>query len=262
MKRRVAKFASEAAMCAQFIAIATGAVARPGWERQGPKPTGWIAYPETAGWDILLVRERDGFQIGIQAKLRLNDDVILQALESRHMACLPGPDCRAVLVPEGTGSALHHLFCQRAGIQVVTLDEDGRVRPEVPRQDIDEWDRWTSDWPQMLPVSREALPPVVPDVAAGVKSPLQLTAWKVKALKLAVVLEKRGWLCRQDFKHLEIDHRRFLDNQWLVAIDGAWRSGPHWPDFKRQHPRNFDEIAALYDDWKPAEPAGEFGRLM
>ena len=60
----------------------------------------WISYPETAGWDILLVRRADGFQIGIQAKQRMNTDVINQTIEGNRMFSYSqrGPDCRAVLV--------------------------------------------------------------------------------------------------------------------------------------------------------------------
>ena len=56
-----AGFAKESDLCAAFLASL---------------PEGWTAYPETAGFDILLGREVDGFQIGIQAKLRLNAKVI------------------------------------------------------------------------------------------------------------------------------------------------------------------------------------------
>ena len=55
-------FRSEADLCAAFLAAL---------EREHAKK--WMAYAETAGWDILLVRLKDGFQIGIQAKLALND---------------------------------------------------------------------------------------------------------------------------------------------------------------------------------------------
>lgn len=77
-------FATEAELCARFIA-AIGA--------------DWTAYAETEGWDILLVRKADGFQIGIEAKLKFNLDVVTQALETNTYAVVsPGPDCRA-----GTG---------------------------------------------------------------------------------------------------------------------------------------------------------------
>jgi hypothetical protein len=46
-----------------------------------------MVYPETEGWDILLVRVSDGFQIGIQAKLALNIGVINQCLEHGQTTC-------------------------------------------------------------------------------------------------------------------------------------------------------------------------------
>lgn len=258
MRREVAKFESEAAMCALFIDIATGVRHRHGWEtRRAPKPTGWISYPESDGWDFLLVRQRDGFQIGFEAKLRLNDQVIMQALEGRRSVCSPGPDCRAVLVPHGTGSDLHRLICQRVGIQVVTIDEKGYTSPEVPREDVVSWDAYADSWPQMLPAVRCKLPDFIPDSRAGSASPLTLTPWKIKAIKIACLLDRRGWLCRLDFKHLEIDHRLFVTSEWIMPVDGAWRRGPRWPDFRQQHPRNFTEIDALWDEWKPPELTAE-----
>lgn len=261
MKRRVAHFDSEAQMCALYIAIATGEIANSGHR---PRPSGWKAYAETGGFDILMVREADGFQVGIEAKLRLNDDVILQILEGGGYTTMPGPDCRAVLVPDGTGSRLHHEVCSRFGVEVITIAPElsqGRyqlVSPDLPR--IDGWDN--GQWKQMLPTKRVALPAFVPDVAAGSKSPIQLTDWKIKAIKIACILERRGWLCRTDFKAIGIDHRRFLDSQWVVPIDGALRRGPNWPDLRKQHPRNFVEIDAVYAEWAPPEPAGVFGRLL
>ena len=59
-------FASEADLCAAFLAWAA---------RTAP---GVACYAEWAGWDILLVYP-EGFQLGIQAKLRLNAEVIGQA---------------------------------------------------------------------------------------------------------------------------------------------------------------------------------------
>ena len=42
-------------------------------------PQDWTAYAETAGWDILLAN-KDGTQIGVQAKLRFNMAVLEQAI--------------------------------------------------------------------------------------------------------------------------------------------------------------------------------------
>ncbi len=260
MKRTIAKFDSEAQMCGLFIDIVTGQVANGYWRA---KPMGWKTYAETGGFDILLARETDGFQIGIEAKLRLNDDVIMQILEKGHSAAYPGPDCRAVLVPRGTGNALHRMMCARAGVQIITITGepgggDRLMEPDLPH----DRDNWQGHWPEMLPTQRVALPEFVPDVAAGSKSPIQLTAWKIKAIKIACIMERRGWVCRTDFKHIQIDHRRYLDGQWIVPVDGAWRRGPYWPDLRAQHPRNFIEIDAVYEKWAPPEPAGTYGRLL
>src|SRR5262249_52720467 len=118
-------FASEAEMCAQFIAWA--------------QPLGWTAYAETQGWDILLVRNDDGAQIGIQAKLALNADVLNQVLEGRWDAMhgRPGPDFRAVLVPRSKTGKLT-LACSHLGITVIsgvpgTLQKCGMVSVKSER---------------------------------------------------------------------------------------------------------------------------------
>ena len=79
-------FTREVQLCSAFIAAL---------------PEGWVPYAETGSFDILLVRALDGFQIGIQAKLRLNAKVIRQACEGGRAATVmvPNPDCHAILVP-------------------------------------------------------------------------------------------------------------------------------------------------------------------
>jgi hypothetical protein len=91
---------------------------------------------------------------------------------------------------------------------------------------------------------------------AGSPSPVQLTDWKIGAIKIAIILEKRGFLTRADFKHIGIDQRRWLPsgNAWLTLDGGVYRKAPYFPDFRTQHPRVFDEIAADYEKWKPVDP--------
>ncbi|TIU81425.1 MAG: hypothetical protein E5W01_20510, partial [Mesorhizobium sp.] len=69
MAKAKAVFESEAALCAAFIARL---------------PKDWTAYPETAGFDILLVRGADGAQIGVEAKMTLNAKVLMQAVEGLY----------------------------------------------------------------------------------------------------------------------------------------------------------------------------------
>lgn len=162
-------FAKEADLCAAFI---------------NALPKEWTAYPETGGFDILLVRQPDGFQIGIEAKLKLNAKVLLQAAEdTRHYYVdMPGPDCRAVLVPEGYNrelAALARLLC----VTVVTYRPPQRgviasaIWPELPKPKDH---HWAHDWHELCPSDRIPLPEWVPDVTAGASAPVALTDWKIR----------------------------------------------------------------------------------
>ncbi len=237
-------FATEAALCARFIEAL---------------PIGWTPYAETAGWDILLVRATDGFQIGVQAKLRLNADVVLQTIEETVL-CIErrGPDCRAVLVPNDDCGPFDRI-ADHIGFTIIRVSATriGVIRdafsPKLPG------DRWTNGhWHELCPVKRCELPAYVPDVAAGAKSPLQLTDWKIEAIKLAIVLERRGFVTREDFKHRGIDHRRWIapGNDWLAVVDGRFVRGPNLPDFKAQHPKVYSQIEADSHKWFKDQPNG------
>jgi hypothetical protein len=102
-------------------------------------------------------------------------------------------------------------------------------------------------------IKRHQLPEYVPDVAAGAPSPLQLTDWKIKALKLAVTLEMRKHLTRRDFAHHRVDHRRWVTQGWLKVVDGRFVKDA-FPNFKKMHPRNYKQIAADRKKWMPADP--------
>ena len=265
--KRVAAFASEAELCATFIAAATALGGHYGIPRAAPE---WVAYPETAGFDILMVRAADGFQIGIEAKLHLNQTVLQQALEGlRHDPTSPGPDCIAVLVPDGSGREPLSLIARFCGITVIRCraQHDGLggyspiFQPALPRLN-DRSSFVARDWFENLPTRRESLPDYIPDVTAGASAPTQLTHWKIGALKIAVLMERQGFVGRTDFKHVGIDYRRWTGQQWLVTDSdrGGWVPGPYWPDFKRQHPTNFEQIAADYARWAPhAIPAAQVG---
>lgn len=253
--KRVAPFKTEAELCATFIAAATRPSGRPDIPSKTPREPEWVAYPETGGFDILLVRRVDGFQIGIEAKLRLNDTVLRQALEGqRYDPLAPGPDCIAVLVPAESGRDVLRLIAPFCGITVISCRTDTQppFYPYLPRNDLGSWAG--RDWFENLPVNRVRLPEYVPDVVAGASAPLQLTDWKIAAIKLAVIMDRRGYITRSDFKHVDIDHRRWVGQQWIQvdSARGAWVRGSWWPDFKSQHPINYQQIAADFEKWKPA----------
>jgi hypothetical protein len=247
VKKRKAAFASEAEMCSAFISVL---------------PDGWTAYPETEGWDILLVRAPDGLQIGVQAKLRLNVDVINQTIEDRWYLMSPGPDHRAVLVP-GFGASGFGKIADYIGITVISVRAS--TFTHGPRYDIHPAlpapgdSGRPGDWPQAGHVARYRLPDYVPDVPAGAAAPVRLTAWKVKAIKLCILMERRGFVTRGDFRHLDLDHRRWLPSGagfLKTAPDGRYVRGDFMPDYRKAHPRNFEEIAADYEKWAPPERVG------
>lgn len=213
----------------------------------------WTAYPETAGFDILLVRKKDGFQIGVEAKLRLNTEVVIQSLPRWQWdRVMTGPDCRAVLVPEyatdnGMGFIAGLLGITVIRVRDITLGQYTArgFSPSLPDENYG-----AEDWHEWCPVTRCALPEYVPDVKAGSKSPLQLTQWKIRAIKLAIILEERP-VTRADFKQLSLDPSRWTDKftGWLNATPQGYVRADHCPDFKAQHPVVYEQIKADKPKW-------------
>lgn len=229
----------------------------------------WTCYPETGGFDILLARKEDGFQIGVEAKLVLNAKVITQVAEriGHYYADSPGPDCRAILVPERSGITLAGV-CELLGITVIRMYEphsglgfrsSSPFRPELP--DGHYWN--DGHWYEFCPLWRLSLPDYIPDVEAGSSSPVALTPWKIGAIKLDITMKKRGFITRKDFKYFEISMSRWITPAccWLMKNgEGGWTAGPTLPDFEKQHPVNYKQIEKDYDKWKnPESPTQQKG---
>lgn len=248
---------SEAEMCSRFISII---------------PPEWIVYPETGGFDMLLVRKDDGFQIGVEAKLKLNAKVISQAEEERssYSVLRPGPDCRAVLVPEDCGMDLMYL-CGLLGLEVIKFKPKyseeyateyfGRHRigsgfkdsfyPQLPS--IRETNN-SDEWYEFAPNERISLPEMIPDCGAGNPAPLTLTYWKIQSMKICITDLKRGFVTRTDFKYFNVSMPRWTQfglAAWLKNNgDGTFNITDRAPDFKKQHPKNWEELLEKYDEWK------------
>lgn len=244
--KRAPMFDTEADLCAAFIRWVDGQAGRS--SRNGTVAR-WTCYAETAGWDILLVAP-DGTQIGVQAKLRFNMKVLQQTV---HDGCFGawrdnGPDFRAILIPQRDVDAME--LCGALGITLFApagfagYDDDRNLLPEFgPGLDGEVF----GGWHYWSPRKRCELPEFVPDVVAGASGPVQLTKWKVQALRICARLEIRGHVTRQDFRVLGIDPRRWLGPQgWLVA-DPA-RPGEFTRadglDFDRQHPTVYAQVLA------------------
>lgn len=246
MRVQKAKFASESAMCEAFIAAL---------------PKGWTAYRETAGWDIVLVHNT-GAQVGIEAKLALNAEVLRQSLPrvSPWIYTDNGPDFRGVLIPDGASRTLEFAFAW-AGVTILRMkDHDDRsiyygrypYYPHLPPH---------GEWYDWCPYRRLTLPEYVPaDIVAGASAPQKLSEWKINAIRLVITLERRGFVTNADFRHLRISPTRWTQPpgySWLQKGQqrGTWLATDRMPDFRLQHPTNFAEIEADFEKWAP--PAAE-----
>lgn len=207
---------TEAALCAAFIAWVS---------KTAP---GVKCFAEWWGWDI-LVAYPNGHQIGIQAKLRLNAEVVGQAAPSEwdlDSDTVPGPDYRAVLVPNANGLSA---IAQRLGLVVFHSTYDDRFTP-----DLRPWVGWL-DW---NPHRRVELPPCATDSIAGSSAPITLTHWKLAALDVLAEIEIKGTITTKRMKALGINPSRWLSCRWLVPAHkrGLWARGDKCHRFDLQHP--------------------------
>ncbi|KZL21810.1 hypothetical protein PsAD2_00235 [Pseudovibrio axinellae] len=249
-KRSKAVFLSESDMCTHFIS---------------KLPEEWIAYPEWANWDILLVRSTDGFQVGIEAKLRLNAKVISQAAEYAYQIDQPGPDCRAVLIPKGSNLDFQPV-CNLLSLQIIEVDS-----PDSKSQKTSSWYRpklpnanrasSAGNFKEFYPVSRLELPEIIPIVEAGKPAPIKLTPWKIKAIKLDILLKKHGIVTRRLFKALGLSPTLFLSSgkNWMQRCTkrGEWERGPNFPDLRNGCVENYEELEKRYKAWSRHLPLEE-----
>lgn len=258
-KRVEPRFSSEAELCRAFASCI---------------PEGWTAYNEACGFDIVLAHET-GYQIGVEAKLTLNAKVLAQVIH-RRWQCGRSPDFRAVLV--GRIVAENAILAKALEVTVLTIQEQptrfrmvnwqgperaiwklSRELPEIkpakyfPKQY--DWMR-RDEWFDEAPVERLDLPDYVPDVEAGHPSPMVLSDWKIKAIKVCVHVETGAPVTRRTFKDLKIDPSRWLNGHWMRQAEtrGQWVPGEGFPAdaFRKQHPDVFPQIEADYPTWAKA----------
>lgn len=255
-------FPTEAALCDCFIDSLR-------------KVGGWTVYPETAGFDILAKYET-GHQLGVEAKLALNAKVADQILPDDYMGYgaegVAGPDFRAVIVPCITeANAGIAKMLRILGVLVWTPDRDyGRHEGwsferalnkhctfKADRRQYDSADGplldWDMAWHDWNPPARCDLPEIVPQVRAGVPSPLRLTPWKIGALKVLAQLELDGFVTAKSVRDCGVDARRFCASDgWLEPLgDGRWARGK-LPSFDQQHPEAYAEVLVAARDKRMA----------
>lgn len=239
---------TEAALCALFI------------EQMNQEP-GWVCYPETGGFDILAAHE-SGRQIGVQAKLQLNAKVADQILPHQHHYNYeaPAPDHRLVIVRNLTDASigiarllaelgiqvwcpqLEKRFTGAAGGYTTTTVGDFHIgyklrddeRCGKPSRQIPHWSYALPDW---NPPQRIELPPMVPQVKAGVPSPTMLTPWKLAALRVLARLRLQGYITAKQIT-AEGCSPSMWTQRWLQRseIQGQWLETERIPALDKQHP--------------------------
>lgn len=242
-------------------------------------PEEWVVYPESAGWDMLLVHREGGWQVGVEAKLALNTKVLIQA-DGRGHRWTVGPDFRAVLVAK-TNPELETL-AKRLGFTVIRPKQAGQwswpkfngfnrrpgppiptFHPPLPETErlvkIREWwSDWSPHWLDCYPLEREKVPEFVPEVKAGVPSPMILSDWKIAAMRLCIWLRRNRSITRAHFKAFKIDPSRWMNGHWLCpGLDrGVWEIGPSFPaeQFEREHPNIWAKLEATYEEWSRLIP--------
>lgn len=281
MKQPSIKWQSEADLCRAFVSAL---------------PSGWTCYAETCGFDMVLVHEL-GPQIAVEAKLTLNAKVLAQVIERRERSA-KGPDFRAVLVGSASADVMPLAAALGVTVLTVkdqtfwadpwhgagtrakvlepwnwqgALQPDFEISPKLPefkgvtpraleRELVANSDYWWSgrDWHDEAPADRLQLPDYVPDVEAGKPSPLTLSEWKIKAIKICLLVERLGSVTRAHFADIGISPSRWTDGYWLRkgAGRGHWEAGPRFPanQFRREHPEVFAQIEADFAKWAPKVP--------
>ena len=179
------------------------------------KDDGWKTYPETSRWDILLVK--NGIQIGVQAKLKDNIEVLAQAIYEEDGF---SPDIRAVLVPHASkyfkkvADGLRVFVIEGARLDWnfnITRSAEGNWVKEI----ITDLNRYNKKY---LRESKNKcwVPEVEINTPAGIKSPKLITPWKIKAVKLCLKLNEVGFLTSKDFAEEKISITLWK-KKWLIV---------------------------------------------
>lgn len=180
---------------------------------------GALAYPEVSGWDVLLVLE-SGEQIGVQAKMRANIEVLAQAV--RHAERGPGPDMRAVLVSDFGARDTHarefRAVCDAARL-IVWSALDMNDTPSGLRH----FASTITNAPRWQRSARLWLPPLT-DLPAGVPNPRSISRWRCNAAQLCTELRTGLTLTAAELTARDVGSLSTWtrgQRGWLVRVPGS-----------------------------------------
>lgn len=218
-------FPTEAELCRQFTEFA--------------REAGFKVWSET-GYDLLLQATRfqaGGFDvrvgdyIGVEAKLTPNLKVLEQLGVRRYQSYYNGgPDFFMALVPRASdeflyvASALRFLVCTSNLMWSNERMRRGTWAIDGGRQD------------RHLMAAPPWHPDIEVDIPAGQSAPKQLTAWKMKAVELAIHGRDQGALTSVDFHHYGVSMTVWKARGWIVPTGDrrgrihVYRLGDKAPD--------------------------------
>lgn len=241
---------------------------------------GWTCYPETGGFDVLVAHD-DGRQIGVEAKLVLNAKVADQILpaESWGVWGLPGPDHRLVIVRSiteanaGIAKMLRYLgvevwepWCgdhigrdfkveQRARFGIASKlyhDDVAVAAPDEGRYPMESHSGVALfDW---NPIQRIVLPEAIPRTPAGVPAPVQMTPWKMAAIRVLARLRVQGYITAKEIAGQGCAASTWTQ-RWLARgpVRGQWIETELTPKLDQQHPELY-ALALAREQERAAQP--------
>jgi len=146
----------------------------------------WEFYPENQLWDFLMQDKKTGTQVAFQAKLKINSNVIEQCTEllqsTRWRTRVAGPHYAAVLIPfSETQVKGFEKFKKRCSAHKLLIFTEKDVFAEIQP----DWEPYRRSFAEPVWV-----PPFVPDLPAGVKSPRSVTPFKVGVVRLCQAIRE------------------------------------------------------------------------
>lgn len=215
-----AAFPTEAALCQVFVDRA--------------RAQGFVVHAECSNWDLVLVAP-DGLQVGVEAKLRPNLDVLAQAIGPQTR----GPDVHAVLVPYVRYGCVFEVVASQLGILVIRAVQLFDPIGIDIAQLVSGARRWYHDAPLWMP------PQEIVEMRAGHPSPVRITPWKVAAMELCKILRAKGFLVRSDFSTQRVSPTWWITGtaaplccervgkQWRYVATGKPLPDERWPEVAR-----------------------------
>lgn len=254
-KSKKPKFATEADLCSHFVDVI--------------RREGWVVYPETAGFDLLLVATPEvmahrpyshvglqpGDQVGVEAKLQANIKVLDQAMPKAFGRS--GPEFHAVLLP------MENMEFMRVAARLGVLSIFAYYRhPEASRLTI----RWPnfSLYARTMYEEQCWTPDIPVETAAGVPSPRRISKWKLDAVRFCILAQKKEFVLSTDFTEAGLNSGTFVSRGWFVPAGKIGRMTKYVvnPDSKTAPHVKYPEVAEAVRTMLGTEASKEAAKYL